>query len=84
MSCARAWPRWRTAYALRVRRKIGRRPRSSEPGPQNSGPITYPQRKTEVTRYAYSFGLENSEAMVRLAEEGAEDAKVLRAGDEGG
>jgi hypothetical protein len=57
---------------------IGRRPRSSDPGPQIIGPTTYPIKKSVVIKYEISADTPNSFAMWVDADVGAEDANVLQ------
>ena len=63
-------------------KNIGRRPSSSEPGPQNRGPTTYPSKNTVVIRYETSLDVLNECAIGNDAAVGAEDAKVLNRVDE--
>jgi hypothetical protein len=74
---AQAWPMWKMVYIARVPTKMGRRPISSEPGPQNEGPIINPTRKSVVTRLPTSLPTWNSCAIIGTEEDGAEEANVL-------
>jgi hypothetical protein len=77
MLFAQAWPMWKTVYIARVPTKIGRRPTSSEPGPQHVGPSIKPTRKRVVMRLPTSLRTWNSCAIVGIEEDGAEEANVL-------
>ena len=77
MLFAQAWPMWKMVYIARVPTKMGRRPTSSEPGPQNVGPSIKPTRKSVVKRLPTSLATWNSCAIIGTEEDGAEEANVL-------
>ncbi len=77
MLFAQAWPMWKMVYIARVPIKMGRRPMSSEPGPQKVGPNMKPTRKRVVTRLPTSLPTWKSWAIVEMEEDGAEEANVL-------
>jgi hypothetical protein len=77
MLFAQASPMWKIVYMARVPTKMGRRPISSEPGPQNVGPNIKPTRKRVVTRLPTSLPTWKSCAIVGIEEDGAEEPNVL-------
>jgi hypothetical protein len=77
MLFARAWPMWKRVYMAKVPMKMGRRPMSSEPGPQKVGPSMKPIRKRESMRSPTSLEAWKWRAMMGTADEGAEEANVL-------
>ena len=61
----------------KIHTNIGRRPRTSEPGPQNTGPTTYPKRNKLVSKSATSTDTPNFDTMSPVDTVGADDANVL-------
>ena len=59
------------------RTKIGRRPKTSEPGPHKTGPAMYPARNKLVSRFATSSDTPNFKIINSVEEVGADDANVL-------
>ena len=60
--------------------EMGRRPTSSEPGPQKDGPTAKPMRKRVSMRSPTSRLAWNSCVMAEMEEDGAEEANVLYRG----
>ena len=69
--------RWLVEVGRKVHTNIGRRPRTSEPGPQNIGPTTYPNRNKLVSKSATSTDTPNFDTMSPVDTVGADDANVL-------
>jgi hypothetical protein len=74
MLFAQVWPKSKMVHIARVPTKMGRRPTSSEQGPQNVGLTTNPTRKRVDMRLPTSIPTWN--AIIGTEEDGAEEANV--------